>query len=156
MFTQTLENHHAGPVSEALEPAPHLLLPGKSPVCLWKVSAQPRRFSGWVKGALRVWSWETRASPLRSPLLTAQVGGKKVSNLWPPSPHYKTLGMDLTGCAPPGPGPATAREQDFATVSRIPSTRLITYCASEQPCLVEIGVPTFSDEQTDTKRGMIP
>lgn len=54
--------------------------------------------------SLRVWSWETRASPLRSHLLTAQVGGEKVSNLWPPSPHYKTHGMDLTGCAPPGPG----------------------------------------------------
>lgn len=104
MFTQTLENHQAGPVSEALEPPPPLLLPGKSPVCLWKVCAQPRRFSGWVKGALRVWSWETRASPLRSHLLTAQVGGEKVSNLWPRSPHYKTNGMDLTGCAPPGPG----------------------------------------------------
>ena len=39
VFTLTLENHHAGPVSEALEPAPLLLLPGKNPVCLWKVCA---------------------------------------------------------------------------------------------------------------------
>ena len=52
--------------------------------------------------------------------------------------------------------PATAREQDFATVSRVPSTRLITDCASQQPCLVEIGVPKFSDEQTEAQRGMSP
>ena len=84
-------------------------------------------------------------------------GGETVSNLWPHSPHWKTNGMDLTGCVRlRALELATAREQDFATVSRVPSTGLITDCASQQPCLMEIGVPKFPHEQTEAQRGMSP
>lgn len=95
--------------------------------------AQRRRFFSWSYGLFESVKLGRPAPPPCTVTTCCSGGNWTVSNLWPHSPHWKTNGTSLTDCVASGPGDwPHFREQGFATVSRVPSTGLITDCTSQQ------------------------